>query len=318
MRMCVALLLGLSSAALAESACPPLPGYGLPPGVFALHEMDLHLHAGMERPVPLTDWLDYAAKDGRKVVVLLDHLELYRKSPEEYRQWRDEGKFQAEYPVGAAGHDALMKDFAQAGRRQDLIVFTGWEVYEGELDTGVEAEALRRVDLLGWHISPNNGREAPNGQTLLRRAQQLKDLQKDFPVPMVLFHPFTMRIENLQRTAQREGRDSAAITAEQYRFFQPGEQEQLAEILRGSSIYIEISNSTGHYWDQPACRAALIADIRPLAEQGVQFIVSTDAHSVKHAEEPFRPESYCTELGVTPENTNTIVRELLAIRAKSP
>ncbi|MCX6621644.1 MAG: hypothetical protein NTY38_11330 [Acidobacteria bacterium] len=40
--------------------------------VFALHEIDLHLHSGMERQVPLDEWVDLAVADGRKVVVLVD------------------------------------------------------------------------------------------------------------------------------------------------------------------------------------------------------------------------------------------------------
>ena len=31
---------------------------------------------------------------------------------------------------------------------------------------------------------------------------------------------------------------------------------------------------------------------------------------------PFDPKLYCEPCGITPQNTNTLVRELLAIRAK--
>jgi hypothetical protein len=42
----------------------------------------------MEREVDLNSWLEMAAADGRKAVLLLDHLELYRKTPEEYAKWK--------------------------------------------------------------------------------------------------------------------------------------------------------------------------------------------------------------------------------------
>jgi hypothetical protein len=294
------------------------PGAGQPirQALFDLEEMDLHLHAGMEREVDLDGWIDLAVKDGRKVIVLIDHLELYRKSQSDYEAWRAQGKFEAFYPVGPAGHKALMEDFERASRRHDAIIFKGWEIYEGELDTGLEAAPMEMAELIGWHISPNHGRSAPDGRSLIRRARQAKEAQKRFPVPMVLFHPFPMRLENLQRTARDQGRDPKTLTVAEYRFFQPGEQQELAEVLRNSSVYVEISRATAGYFTDPVCREALIADIKPLAEAGVQFVISTDNHGLKAAQMPFRPALYCDALGVTALNTNAIVRELLALRAK--
>lgn len=286
----------------------------LPDAPLALHEMDMHLHAGVEREVELDRWIDLAAADGRKVLVLLDHLELYRITQSEYETWAKERGSKMWYPVGPNRHEALMADFDRIAEQGKIEIFKGWEIYEGELDTGLEREPMRLADVLGWHISPNNGREAPNGETLIKRAKQLKALQKEFPVPMILFHPFTMRLENIQRTAEREGRDRASLTVEDYRFFEPGQQQELAELLRGESIYVEISRSSSRYFEDPVAREALIADIRPLAEAGVQFTVSTDGHGLGSAERPFHPERYCKELGITPQNTNAIVQDLMARR----
>ena len=275
------------------------------PATLALHEMDLHLHSGMEREASLDDWLDLAVASGRKFVALMDHLELYRKSSRDYESWRMEHGFLARYPLGEAGHKAVMGDFAAAAKRGDVRVVRGWEIYEGELDSGIEEAPMRMADVIGWHISPNHGRAAPNGQTLIKRARQIKELQKRIPIPMILFHPFTMRLENLQRSAKKP------LTAADYRFFQPGEQEELARILKDSSVYIEIARSTEDYFKDPACREALIADIKPLADAGLQFTISTDSHGLKDARAKFQPESYAEALGITPRNTNKIVHELL-------
>jgi hypothetical protein len=312
-----ALLLTVATSIVLLGQTPPPPGTGVPSNLFPLHQLDLHLHAGMERRVDLATWLDMAAADGRKVVVLLDHLELYRRTPEEYAAWREKEKLtQPAYALGPAGHRQLFAQFdAMAAARRDLVIFKGWEIFEGELETGMDLEAMRLVDVVGWHISPNNGRQPPDGQALLRRVRQVKAAQKQVPVPMILFHPFTMRIENIKRTAKAAGRDVAAITPAEYRFFHGDEQKQLAEELRGSSIYIEIGRGTGNDLRDPAAREALIADIRPLAEMGVQFTVSTDAHTPANLKATFRPEEFCGPLGVTPANTNTLVRELLAQRA---
>jgi hypothetical protein len=146
---------------------------------------------------------------------------------------------------------------------------------------------------------------------LIKRAKQVKELQKQFSIPMILFHPFTMRIENLQKTAKANGRDMNAITVDEYRFFQPGEQEELARILKGSHIYIEIGKTTGTMWLDPVVRESFIKDIKPLADMGVQFTVSTDNHYMIHTQQKFQPDVYCPELGLTQANTNSIVRDLL-------
>lgn len=307
---------GGATLSTSRSEVPAPPGCGIESALFQLTEMDLHLHTGMERPVPLSEWVDLCVADRRKVILLLDHLELYRRTPEAYTAWATENEFPQWYPVGDSGRRAFMADMASVRSRADIISFRGWEIYEGELDTGIEREAMRMAEVIGWHVSPNHRGNPPDGQLLIRRIQQVVAVQKEFPIPMILFHPFTMRLEHVQRKAREAGRDLATLAVEEYRFFKPGGQERVAELLRGRSVYIEISRATIGYWNDPIARASLIADIRPLAEMGVQFTISTDAHGVASLQQPFRPNLYCDSLGVRPENTNTIVRELLAIRAK--
>jgi hypothetical protein len=78
---------------------------------------------------------------------------------------------------------------------------------------------------------------------------------------------------------------------------------------------LEISHAQQYQMVNPVTREASIADIKPLADAGVQFTVSTDAHYLKDVQgRPFQPEVYCAPLGVTPENTNSIVRELVTLR----
>jgi len=278
-----------------------------------LRQIDLHYHSGMERPVPLPEWIKHATADGRKAIALIDHLELYRKSPSEYAGWRSKGGFEALYPVGAEGHRALMASFDSVAKQHpELLIFKAWEVYEGELDTGPDIEALKLADFIGWHISPNHAGQPPDGALLIKRAKQIKELRKKLPVPMVLLHPFTMRIEHVQRKAREAGRPVSSLTVEDYRFFGPGEHEEFASALYSDSIYVEISRSTEAYWQDPVARRALIEDIAPLAEMGVRFTVSTDAHSLADATKPFRPEAYCKELGVNPGNASGLIQELSA------
>ena len=290
-------------------------GTGLPSALFELREMDMHNHSGKERDAPLNEWIDIAVQDGRKVMLILDHLELYRMSIRENKEWAEERNFQNWYPIGTDGHIELMNELSSIEERNDIITFRGWEISEDELDSGLEIAPMKLAEAIGWHISPQNGREAPNGQTLLKRATQVIAIQKEFPIPMILFHPFSMRIENIQRTAEKSNQTIASISKEEYRFFKSGEQEELIEILKGQSVYIEISHDLSRYWENKTVREAVMADVLPLVEAGIQFVVSSDAHNTNSLKN-FDPNYYCDDLGITPENTNAIVRELMAIRAK--
>jgi hypothetical protein len=79
------------------------------------------------------------------------------------------------------------------------------------------------------------------------------------------------------RAARERGVDKSTLTVQDYRFFQSGEAEEVCRLLKGKSVYIEISRGQERVWEEPVIRQALIEDIRPLAQAGVQFTVSTDA-----------------------------------------
>lgn len=283
------------------------------PALYRLSEMDMHLHAGRERPVPLPEWLDAAAADGRKAVLALDHRELYDMPPGELAAWIAKDGLPSWYPAGREGKEAFFNDLAAQAARKDLLVFRGWEIWEGELDEGLDREGMRLAEAIGWHISAN-GDPPPCGKMIIRRIRQIIEVQKEFPIPMIVFHPFSMRIERALKDAKKKGQPLDTLTADDYRFFQPGEQEQVARLLQGKQIFIEIALEQGKYMENPAMREALIADIKPLAEAGIQFTVSTDAHGMAHIRQHFDPETYCAPIGVTPENANGLVQALIENR----
>jgi histidinol phosphatase-like PHP family hydrolase len=318
----LSLLCGLISCSQPESkgdkcckAKSELPGVAVKSGLFQLNEMDMHVHAGREREVPLNEWIDLSVKDGKKVMLLLDHLELHRMNKEEHAEWIDKNKVNDWYPILEDGHKTMMQEFEEAKKRDDVIIFKGWEIWEGEFEEGLEREPMKYADVIGWHISKAAWDAPPKGEHIIQRAKQIIDIQKEFPIPMIIYHPFSMRISAVQKEFAEAGKDKSSITVADYRFFAPGEQEKLIDILKGQSVYIEIGRDNAKYWNDPVVKQALIEDIKPLAVGGVQFVVSTDAHVVAHIKKSFNPELYCKDLGITPENTNTIVRELMAIEA---
>jgi hypothetical protein len=77
-----------------------------------------------------------------------------------------------------------------------------------------------------------------------------------------------------------------------------------------------MSRGTDGYWDIPAMREAIIADVKPLADAGVKFTVSTDSHSPADMKRPFDPARYCEPSGITVKNANGLVRDLLERKTK--
>lgn len=207
------LLLSLTiTATYPAKAQEKTTGKSLKEGLFQLNEIDMHVHAGKERPLPLNEWIDLFVRDGRKVMLLLDHLELYRMDDKKNKEWIKKNNFNDWYPNTKTGKYDFIKDISTVESRNDVLTFRGWEIWEGEIEEGLDKQPI--------------------------------------------------------------------------------------------------------YWDDPIVREAFIADIRPLVEDGVKFTISTDAHGTGSFNESYTPELYCKDLGITPENVNTIIRELLVIRAK--
>ncbi len=112
----------------------------------------------------------------------------------------------------------------------------------------------------------------------------------------------------LERAAQNAWRDLASVSAEEYRLFQSVEQAELIDLLRGRFIYSENPNGLTGYWKNDLIWQTVIDDVRALVKKGVQLTVSADGHVVRTFDKPFNPELYCNDLGISPENTHTIVR----------
>jgi histidinol phosphatase-like PHP family hydrolase len=279
--------LAAATGAAVASAQPPL---------YEPHQLDFHFHSGMEREVPMDQWVDLAVAGGRRVFLMVDHLELYRKGEEGHRL--------DNYEISPAGRRAFLDDVSRMKRRRGARIFSGWEVFEGELDTGVEWDAMRQVDAIGWHISHLKGKRPPDGKLLVHRARQIKELQKKLPVPMILLHPFTPRFEGLRKAL---GTPAPA----DYRYFRGDEQKQLIDVLVGSSIHVELNHSSmSGPWKEPVLRDALLAAIRPLAEAGLSFTAGSDNHSLASVKMPYRPEVFCEACGIHARQLNGIVREL--------
>jgi len=59
------LAVSLVSSAFPQ-AIPAPPGTAIPAALFEMHQLDFHLHSGMEREVDLNSWLEMAAAGDRR------------------------------------------------------------------------------------------------------------------------------------------------------------------------------------------------------------------------------------------------------------
>jgi len=284
----------------AAGALAAAPGQAL----FEPHQLDFHFHSGMERETTIEKWLELALDGGRRCFLMVDHLELYRPGESGHRL--------DNYAISPAGRSAFLNDVERMKQRRDALIFSGWEVFEGELDTGIEWEAMRQVEAVGWHISHLKGKRPPDGKLLVRRARQIQELQKQLPIPMILLHPFTPRFEGL-----RQGRGAAPPARADYQYFHGDEQKQLIDVLGDSSIYVELNHSSmAGPWNDPVLRDALVAAMRPLAEAGLEFTTGSDNHGLASVRGDYRPEVFCQACGIRTRQLNGIVGELLAARAR--
>ena len=65
--------------------------------------IDLHIHAGIERPVTMDEWADGLLRNGLIVLGLVDHYELYLKSDEDYAKYLTRKGFPRWYDNGVEG-----------------------------------------------------------------------------------------------------------------------------------------------------------------------------------------------------------------------
>ena len=171
-------------------------------GLFRLNEIDFHVHAGKERPLPMNGWIDLFVSNGRKVLLLLDHLELYRVNDTENKAWVTKNKLTDWYPEKASAKELFRNDLLKAMERRDILLFRGWEIWEGELDEGLEKEPMKDAEVLGCRIGFRRG-AAPRRIASLGCVGRLERRQQQGDLAHLGQEPFQRRTGRPSETASR-------------------------------------------------------------------------------------------------------------------
>ncbi len=167
----------------------------------AVREIDLHVHAGQERQMPMQQMVQTFIDLGVHFLGLLDHSELYEMGNEALRAQHG----QVVYDSSAGG---LLEFYLEVERMKRLFpaasIYKGLEIGEWDL-FHVDSGFLDRADFVGCHMNtschdPNYRHFEPVtcGEHLTRRAKELLTICKPEDKPAVLFHPFHRRLQELR------------------------------------------------------------------------------------------------------------------------
>lgn len=189
----------------------PKKGRKVPPALppKSIKGIDLHLHAGQERDVPMKQLVQSFVDRGISFLGLLDHSELYEMGDEALRA--EHG--QVVYPSSTQGLISFYRevDGMKHAFRGTASIYSGLEVGEWDI-LRVSRDFILDPDFVGCHMNTSchdpNYRHYENascGGHLARRARELLGICRPVAKPAVLFHPFHRRLQELRALIQTQG-----------------------------------------------------------------------------------------------------------------
>ena len=263
-------------------------------------ELDLHVHAGLERVDALERMLAFAEADGRAVCGLLDHAELYGRA---LPRWGGESLDAADaapvLPDKATPlerrlegphvfYESVREAVARYGGPVRFVV--GLEVGT-ELLRELPRQWLDGAEFLGICSGLPKGRAW--GEYLADAVRRARGLAGDRAI--IVHHPFRWRLVTLAEEIERNpyAVDPATLFTER-------DADALAEAARENGAYVEVNVATFQNWARDGCvRMLARRALDWLRERGVAFSLGSDMHAVPAR---YSPEEVCEELGVGPED----------------
>ena len=251
-----------------------------------MNSVDLHIHAGIERPVPMNSWVSNLVEEGRHVLGLLDHYELYLKSDDEYDAYLKRKGFPRWYSNGLAGFREFCGQVREQEAKRDERILLGLEVYHGDFPN-VRPDFLKGLDFVGCHISKTESFE-PWSDFLLQSASKLSQTAHENELVGVLFHPFDHSF-----WFHRQGK----TPARGLNIVEPGRLNEFADGMAELDVCIEINwGSDWNNLDQPLFLQEYLPVIEVLKERHVPFWLGSDVHHSGSA--PYDMNRLCAALGI--------------------
>jgi len=274
----------------------------VPPADTALvpESADCHLHAGLERRETFDEVFEYLVADGREIVGLVDHAELYVEEPP---RWAALGLAEAAkraeragivdlYRKRLRGPDVFYREARAAARGsgQGLRVGVGLEV-SGDYLGRIDPDWLDGADFMGICTSqPRDGADwGGHLAGLLRKARALLGGRT---LGLVLNHPIRWRLLDLAREGRGPFPFAGGLTEADARV--------VVEALRNAGAVAEVNFAS--YWhfskDERMLRAAREA-LTMLRDAGARFSLGSDFHAVAGLPTSYAPSDALEALGLT-------------------
>jgi len=262
--------------------------------------VDCHLHAGLERRETLDEVFEYLRADGREIVGLVDHAELYVEAPP---PWAAVGLTEAArraeragivdlYRKRLRGPGVFYRDArAAAGRLgHGMRIGVGLEV-SGDYLERIDPGWLDGADFLGICTSqPRDG--IAWGAHLAGLVACADALRGGRGIGLVLHHPLRWRLLDLAR----EGRDPFPFAGG----LTEADARVTAEALERAGAVAEVNFAS--YWhlakDERMLRAAREA-FAMLRDAGARFSLGSDFHAVTGLPARYAPTDALEGFGLT-------------------
>jgi len=261
-----------------------------------LYQVDLHIHAGTERPPALTllDFVDFSVATGRRIIGITDHFGRYLGLSR---------KKLNHYPGTIKGYQSFIQDVRGArSKYTDEIILFGPEFGLGNLVSreGELALGTPGVDFfIGEPGSPPDGKTL--GDYLVEGVREIRSASDEYGVPGFLGHPLRGPIN---RIAGKAGQGPKMPGHPPFpplsKFDDPKEhveellQVDLSALARESvrrDVPIELNDSS---WgrmlgmNHQSLLERYLFFFRGLIEGGARVILGSDMHNVEHpAPTPF-------------------------------
>ncbi len=284
--------------------------------------IDCHVHAGLERQQSLEAVLRYCRDDGREVVGLLDHAELYMEHPPDWAaiglQYAARRIAEVEaladmidiYRDRLEGPELFYRHAREAIRfyGEGMRTAVGIEISGHSLEAGlVPAGWLDGADFIGICTTQppvENGKRRPWGEHLAKLVSLADTLRCGRDMGLVLHHPFRWRLYEMARASSSTIPEAAGFTEEDARVTARAlaDAGAVAEANFASFYPSYIRQRVGGDRAQEVVAAARGAFVR-LREAGaasaVKFSIGSDMHAVPGTLGIYRPSEMLEALGLT-------------------
>jgi histidinol phosphatase-like PHP family hydrolase len=236
--------------------------------------VDLHLHAGVERPAALSlaAYVDLAEKTGRRVVGLTDHWWIYLGHSQHTNH----------YTGSLEGYRAFANECRDMARHiRGMLILWGPEIHYAGLMTDVGKAALTTARPDFFLAEPLS---RPHGLThhefLTKCVRRTAALRIETGIPGVLAHPLREPLITLSRNSRTE-LDIHINSAGDINTMFDVDVPALANLLLEYDVPVEINAGCCSIADTiPALRTGLDSFYLTLIDKGVAITLGSDAHNL--------------------------------------